>query len=210
MQAGNYAVSAVCTNGGRVRSSHYVSVSQPPVRGPAPVRAYFSAGPPNKFQHYTTIQNNAFYYNPLGSRAQYFFRQPTDKFICSIMHCRFIEFCLSCKKKVEGEVNLAHNHSFTTSCCSSICNRKAYLTEIQQYDNSYLIMKWKQTSSQEKVSSALLSTANPRPNSFQTVNTLFCIVLPGHLDFISFLDCTLFLAGDWPQTTIRNERACNY
>ena len=49
-----------------------------------------------------------------------------------------------------------------------------------------------------------------RLNSFQTVKTLFCIVLPGHLDFISFLDRTLFLAGDWPQTTIPNERACNY
>ena len=38
----------------------------------------------------------------------------------------------------------------------------------------------------------------------------FCIVLPGHLDFISFLGCALFLMGDWPQTTIPSERACNY
>ena len=38
----------------------------------------------------------------------------------------------------------------------------------------------------------------------------FCIALPGHLDFISFLGCALFLAGDWPQTTIPNERAYNY
>ena len=34
--------------------------------------------------------------------------------------------------------------------------------------------------------------------------------LPGHLDFISFLDCALLLAGGWPQTTIPNERAHNY
>ena len=44
----------------------YASVSQPPVRGLAPVRVYFSASPPNKFQHYITIQKCAFYYNPLG------------------------------------------------------------------------------------------------------------------------------------------------
>ena len=37
---------------------------------------------------------------------------------------------------------------------------------------------------------------------------LFCIALPGHLDFISFLGCAIFFfAGDWPQTTIPNERA---
>ena len=40
-----------------------------------------------------------------------------------------------------------------------------------------------------------------RLNSFQTVKTLFCIALHGHLDFVFFLGCALFLAGDWPQTT---------
>ena len=52
---------------------------------------------------------------------------------------------------------------------------------------------------------SLAKHSQSRLNSFQTVKTLFCIVLPGHLDFISFLDCALFLAGDWPQTTIPNE-----
>ena len=56
-----------------------------------------------------------------------------------------------------------------------------------------------------------LATHSPsRLNSFQTVKTLFCFALPGHLDFIFFLRCALFLAGDWPQTTIPNERVYNY
>ena len=38
--------------------------------------------------------------------------------------------------------------------------------------------------------------------SYTCLKTLFCIALPGHLDFTSFLGCALFLAGDWPQTTI--------
>ena len=43
----------------------------------------------------------------------------------------------------------AHNHSFTTSCCSSTLNlRTYYLTEIQQYDFRNLIMKREQTNSQ--------------------------------------------------------------
>ena len=57
---------------------------------------------------------------------------------------------------------------------------------------------------------SLATHSQSRLNSFQTVKTLFCIALPGHLDFISFLGCALFLAGDWPQTTIPNERAYNY
>ena len=54
-----------------------------------------------------------------------------------------------------------------------------------------------------KVSSALLRTANPG-YTHSRLYRLFCIALPRHLDFISFLGCALFLAGDWPQTTIPN------
>ena len=57
---------------------------------------------------------------------------------------------------------------------------------------------------------SLATHSQSRLNSFQTVKTLFCIVLPGHLDFISFLGCALFLAGDWPQITTPNERAYKY
>ena len=35
----------------------YSSVSQPPVRGQAAVRVYFSVGPPNEFQYYITINS---------------------------------------------------------------------------------------------------------------------------------------------------------
>ena len=41
-------------------------------------------------------------------------------------------------------------------------------------------------------------------------DSVFCIALPVHLDFISFLGCALFLAGDWPQTTIPNERTYDH
>ena len=57
---------------------------------------------------------------------------------------------------------------------------------------------------------SLATHSQSRLNSFQTVKTLFCIALPGHLDFISSVGCVLFLAGHWPQTTIPNERAYNY
>ena len=53
---------------------------------------------------------------------------------------------------------------------------------------------------------SLATHSRSRLNSFQTIKTLFCIALPGHLDFISFLGCALFLADNWPQTTIPNER----
>ena len=49
---------------------------------------------------------------------------------------------------------------------------------------------------------SLATHSQPRLNSFQTVKTLFCIALSGHLDFISFLGCALFLAGNWPQSYI--------
>ena len=43
-----------------------------------------------------------------------------------------------------------------------------------------------------------LATHNQyRLNSFQTVKTLFCIALPGHFDFVSFLGCALFSAGEF-------------
>ena len=58
--------------------------------------------------------------------------------------------------------------------------------------------------------SLIATHSQSRLNSFQTVKTLFCIALPVHLDFISFPSCALFLAGDWPQTTIPNERTYNY
>ena len=45
---------------------------------------------------------------------------------------------------------------------------------------------------------SLATHSQSRLNSFQTVKTLFCIALPGHLDFTSFLGCALFFAGDWP------------
>ena len=57
---------------------------------------------------------------------------------------------------------------------------------------------------------SLATLSQSRLNSFQTVKTLFCIDLPGYLDFISFLGCALFWADDWPQRTIPNERAYNY
>ena len=57
---------------------------------------------------------------------------------------------------------------------------------------------------------SLATHSQSRLNSFQTVKTRFCIALPKHLDFVFFLGCVLFLAGDWPQTTIPNERAYNY
>ena len=41
---------------------------------------------------------------------------------------------------------------------------------------------------------SLATHSQSRLNSFQTVKTLFCIALPGHLDFICFLGCALFLA----------------
>ena len=43
---------------------------------------------------------------------------------------------------------------------------------------------------------SLATHSQSRLNSFQTAKTLFCIALPGHLDFITFLGCALFLAGD--------------
>ena len=39
---------------------------------------------------------------------------------------------------------------------------------------------------------SLATHSQSRLNSFQTVKTLFCIALPGHLDFTSFLGCALF------------------
>ena len=43
---------------------------------------------------------------------------------------------------------------------------------------------------------SLATHSQSRLNSFQTVKTLFCNALPGHLDFTSFLSCALFLAGE--------------
>ena len=36
--------------------------------------------------------------------------------------------------------------------------------------------------------------------------TLFSIAYPQHLDFISFLGCSLLLAGDWPQTMMPSKK----
>ena len=61
-----------------------------------------------------------------------------------------------------------------------------------------------------KVLSAFATYSQSTLDPFQTKKTIFCIAHPKHLDFISFLNCSLFLAGNWPQTTMPSEKAYNF
>ena len=87
---------------------------------------------------------------------------------------------------------------------------KADITAMDETSCQDLTLKLIISFDYDKSLVSLATHCQSRLNSFQTVKTLFCIALPGHLDFISFLGCALLLAGDWPQTTIPNERAYNY
>ena len=99
-----------------------ISVSQQPVRRPASVRVYFSAGTPNKFQHYSTNQNCAFYYDPLGHARSILFSS-ANRQVHVVCVADSLSFAFLVKTNVAGEMNLAHNLSFTMSCCSSRLSR---------------------------------------------------------------------------------------
>ena len=90
-------------------------------------QSFLTAGPPNKFQHYTTIQNCAFYYNPLGHARSILFSL-ANRQVHVVCAADSLSFAFLVKTNVAGEMNLAHNLSFTTSCCSSRLsrNRKWY------------------------------------------------------------------------------------
>ena len=71
------------------------------------VHVYFSASPPNKFQH-NTIQNRAFYESPLGYACSILFS--SDKFrVHGVCTADSLSFAFLVKKNVAGEMNLAHS-----------------------------------------------------------------------------------------------------
>ena len=67
-----------------------------------------SAGPPNKFHHYTTIQSCAFYYNSLDYARSITFSS-ANRQIHAVCAANSLSFAFLAKKKnVGGEMNLSY------------------------------------------------------------------------------------------------------